>query len=277
MHVDFSAFWASLHHIGQTFIGRLPPLAIAVVVFICFYVLSKIVARLIRRATKGHRENLGVVFARLIAAAVVMLGLLVGLSVVAPSFQASDLIKVLGIGSVAIGFAFQNILQNFLAGLLLLWSEPFRVGDEIKVDTFEGTVEEIQPRATIIKTYDARRVVIPNADLFTHAVTVNTALDNRRWEYEFSLKDGGDLNRIKSVIVDTVKKVSGVLQDPAPVALVAILDDPQTASFKVRVLWWTKANRQHEMLVSYDQVLTAIGEAFKPRLANQNRNQDRAA
>ena len=125
MHVDFSAFWASLHHIGESFIGRLPPLAIAIVVFVCFYVLSKVVSRVIRRATQGHRANLGVVFARLTGAAVVMLGLLVGLAVVAPSFQASDLIKVLGIGSVAIGFAFQNILQNFLAGRLLLWAERF--------------------------------------------------------------------------------------------------------------------------------------------------------
>lgn len=277
MHVNFGAFWNSLHHISESFIGRLPSLAIAIVVFICFYALSKLVGRLIRRATHGHRANLGIVFARLIAAAVVMLGLLVGLAVVAPSFQASDLIKILGIGSVAIGFAFQNILQNFLAGLLLLWSEPFRVGDEIKVDAFEGTVEEIQPRATIIKTYDARRVVIPNADLFTHSVIVNTALENRRWEYEFPLKDGGDLNRVKALIADTVKKVPGVLQDPAPEALVDSLDDPQTASFKVRVLWWTKANREHEMLTSYDQVLTAIAGAFKPRPTNQNRNQDQAA
>jgi small-conductance mechanosensitive channel len=197
-----------------------------------------------------------------------MLGLLVGLAVVAPSFQASDLIKILGIGSVAIGFAFQNILQNFLAGLLLLWSEPFRVGDEIKVDAFEGAVEEIQPRATIIKTYDERRVVVPNADLFTHAVTVNTALDNRRWEYEFPVKNGVDLYRMKRMIAETVKKVPGVLQDPAPQALVAGLDDPQTASFKLRVLWWTKANREYEMLETYDQVLTAIGEALKPRPAN---------
>jgi small conductance mechanosensitive channel len=91
------------------------------------------------------------------------------------------------------------------------------------------------------------------------------------------LKDGDDLNKMKSLIVHTVKKVPGVLADPAPEALVTSLDDPQTASFKVRVLWWTKANRQHEMLNSYDQVLTAIGEALRPRSANQNRNQDRAA
>jgi small conductance mechanosensitive channel len=277
MHVNLGAFWNSLHHITESIIGRLPSLAIGIVVFICFYALSKLVSRLIRRATHGHRANLGVVFARLTGAAVIMLGLLVGLAVVAPSFQASDLIKILGIGSVAIGFAFQNILQNFLAGLLLLWSEPFRVGDEIKVDAFEGTVEEIQPRATIIKTYDERRVVVPNADLFTHSVTVNTAHDNRRWQYEFPVKEGAELNRIKKLLVETVKKVPGLLQDPAPEALVAGLDDPQKASFKLRVLWWTKANREHEMLATYDQVLTVIGEALRPRPAKPERDKNRAA
>jgi len=74
-----------------------------------------------------------------------------------------------------------------------------------------------------------------------------------------------------------VKKVPGLLQNPAPEALVAGLDDPQTASFKLRVLWWTKANREHEMLATYDQVLTAIGEALRPKPANKNQNQNRAA
>jgi len=92
---------------------------------------------------------------------------------------------------VAVGFA-----QNFLAGLLLLWTEPFRVGDEIKLDAFEGTVEEIQTRATIIRTYDERRVVIPNADLFTHSVIVNTALGGRRWEYDLSVQRSERLDEL---------------------------------------------------------------------------------
>lgn len=285
MHANFGAFWNSLHHISQGFISRLPALAIAVFVFFCFYVLSKIVSRLIRRATRGRRENLGVVFARLTAAATIALGLLVALSIVAPSFRASDLVKILGIGSVAIGFAFQNILQNFLAGLLLLWAEPFRVGDEIKVDAFEGAVEEIQTRATIIKTYDERRVVIPNADLFTKSVIVNTAMDLRRWEYDVPIKGPADPDEIKRLIVDTVKKVPGVLSDPAPEALLMNLDDPEMNSFKIHVLWSTKASHQHEMLQSYDQVLTAIGQALRGRAEKRNQKkeqqptpkQDRAA
>jgi small-conductance mechanosensitive channel len=94
---------------------------------------------------------------------------------VAPSFHASDLIKMLGIGSVAIGFAFQNILQNFLAGILLLLQEPFRLGDVISVTGLEGRVDDIQTRATIISTPDGHRAVIPNAVLFTNPVVVSAA------------------------------------------------------------------------------------------------------
>lgn len=103
---------------------------------------------------------------------VVAFGFLIAVSAVAPSFHAADLIKVLGVGSVAIGFAFQNILQNFLAGILLLLQEPFRIGDWITTTGFEGRVEDIQTRATVICSSEGQRIVIPNAVLFTNPVVV---------------------------------------------------------------------------------------------------------
>src|SRR6266700_3633438 len=225
--------WVSAQHMVDNLLARLPSLAVAVVVFLIFYFASVLLSRIILRTTKQRRRNLGVVFARIAGAAVVLLGLLVGFSIVAPSFQATDLIKILGIGSVAIGFAFQNILQNFLAGLLLLWAEPFRVGDQIKLDNFEETVEDIQTRATTIKTYDGKRVVIPNAELFTHSVTVNTAFENRRWEYEFSVRPSEDLATLKKLLVDTVKNIEGVLSSPPPGALVTDLSDDGTGAVKL--------------------------------------------
>ncbi len=264
-------FWDSAHHMVDGFIVRLPAVILGVIVFSLFYLLSLVVSRVIHQATRKYRPNLGMVFARLMGAATILLGLLVAFSVVAPSFQASDLIKVLGIGGVAIGFAFQNILQNFLAGLLLLWAEPFRIGDEIKLDNFEGIVEEIQTRATMIKTYDGRRIVIPNADLFTHSVIINTALDIRRWEYELNLKGIQNLDETKSLIVRSVSRVPGVLSDPHPEALVEDLTDWDAGAVKVKVLWWTKAPRQHEMLTSYDSVLTAIGKTLGHAPADKQR------
>jgi small-conductance mechanosensitive channel len=277
MDLNFGKFWESVHHMADTLISRLPSLLLSILVLVFFYVLSIFVSRTIRRATRRQRQNLGMVFARLAGASTILLGLLVAVSIVAPSFQASDLIKVLGIGGVAIGFAFQNILQNFLAGLLLLWAEPFRIGDEIKIDNYEGTVEEIQTRATIIKTYDERRVVIPNADLFTHSVIVNTAADIRRWEYDFTVKGNFDLAEVKSRVVDAVRKVPGTLSEPSPEVLVLELGDLESNTLKLRILWWTKAPRQHQMLTSYDGVLTAIRQTLERYMAEQNRKRERAA
>src|SRR5258707_2820146 len=277
MNLNFGRLWDSAQHMIDSIMARLPSLVVAIAVFILFYILSIFVRRIIRSATRAHRQNLGMAFARLIGAGIILLGFLVAFSIVAPSFQAGDLIKVLGIGSVAIGFAFQNILQNFLAGLLLLWAEPFRVGDEIKLDPYEGTVEEIQARATIIKTYDQRRVVIPNADLFTHSVIVNTAADIRRWEYDFTVKGNFALVEVKSRVVDAVRKVPGTLSEPSPEVLVLELGELESNALKLRVLWWTKAPRQHQMLTSYDGVLTAIRQTLHQYTAEQNRKSNRAA
>jgi small conductance mechanosensitive channel len=273
--MTFQKFWESARHMVEVVISRLPALILAIVVFLLFYFLSILVSRIIRRSTRGPRANLGMVFARLVGAATILLGFLIAVSIVAPSFQAADLIKILGIGGVAIGFAFQNILQNFLAGLLLLWAEPFRVGDEIKVDNYEGTVEEVQTRATIIKTYDERRVVVPNADLFTHSVTVNTARDVRRWQYDVAVKGVSDLEQTKARIISAVRNIPGVVANPAPEALIVGLIEADPTAFTIRVLWSTRSPRQHQMLSSYDAVLTAIWRTLNRRYDSRDRTAER--
>jgi small conductance mechanosensitive channel len=86
-------------------------------------------------------QGIALLLGRLVHTSIVVIGFLIAFSAVAPSFQAADLVKLLGVGTVAIGFAFQNILQNFLAGILLLLQEPFRLGDLI-------SVTGIDPRTT---------------------------------------------------------------------------------------------------------------------------------
>src|SRR5882762_7634211 len=218
---------AAADHLIDMLLDRLPSLILGAVAFALLYVLSLWAARGVQKLISSQRQNLGVVFGRLTSGVLILLSFLVAFSIVAPTFGAGDLIKILGIGSVAIGFAFQNILQNFLAGLLLLWTEPFRVGDQIRLDPFEGTVEDIETRATTIKTYDGRRVIIPNADLFTHPVTINTAFDARRWESEITVDSAEqDLASLKSRIVQTVQHAEGVLPKPAPEAMAVEMGEP---------------------------------------------------
>lgn len=174
MPVDFSMAWKTAIKIMNELISLLPNIILAIVIFIVFLVAASLADSFTWRFVKKRRSHQGValLLARLVHTTIVVIGFLIGLSVVAPSFQASDLIKVLGIGTVAVGFAFQNILQNFLAGILLLLQEPFQLGDFITVIGIEGDISDIQARATIVNTKDGRQVVIPNAVIFTSPVAV---------------------------------------------------------------------------------------------------------
>ena len=172
--IDFSNAWKSGARILNTAIAMLPNFVIALVILVAFLILGATLKSIVRSFSqrRQYRRNLSLLLGQVVYTVVVVLGFLIALSVVAPSFQAADLIKMLGIGSVAVGFAFQNILQNFLAGILLLIQEPFVLGDWISVTGIEGKVEDIQARATVVLTSEGKHVVIPNAVLFTNPVAV---------------------------------------------------------------------------------------------------------
>lgn len=172
--IDLSNAWRSWDRMVDGAIELLPNLVLALVIFIVFLLIARLARSLVRRISiqRSHHRNLGILLGQLAQLTVVILGFLTAISAIAPSFHAADLIKMLGIGSVAIGFAFQNILQNFLAGILILLQEPFAIGDWINVTGLEGRVEDIQTRATVVATHRDTRIVIPNALLFTNPVVV---------------------------------------------------------------------------------------------------------
>jgi small conductance mechanosensitive channel len=174
MSVDISIAWKTASNILNEILSLLPNLILGMLVFILFLGAASLARSLTRRVTLRRltHQGLALLLARLVHTGIVLVGFLIALSIIAPSFQAADLIKVLGIGTIAIGFAFQNILQNFLAGILLLLQEPFRLGDLISVTGIEGNVSDIQARATVVTTKEGREVIIPNATIFTNPVAV---------------------------------------------------------------------------------------------------------
>lgn len=239
------------------FLARLPYLAVAVLVFVLVCLVAKAVRRLVRRVSARRRRhrNLGLALGRLAQFAIVIMGLLIALVIALPGFTPGRLIELLGLSSVAIGFAFRDVLQNFLAGILILVTEPFRIGDQIVFGSYEGTVEDIQTRATIIKTYDSRRVVIPNAELFTNSVTVNTAYAARRLQYDVGIGYGDDIETAKQLMLEAVSGVAGVLHDPAPDVLVVALAE---SSVIIRVRWWIAPPTRSDALDTQDRVIAAI-------------------
>lgn len=259
--MDFSPAWERLKDIATSLIASIPNLLMGFLVFIVFLVLAQAFRSAVQRAMAQRRQtsNVGLVLGRLAQGFILIAGLLVAITVSVPSFTPADLVGTLGIGSVAIGFAFRDILQNFLAGILILLTEPFHIHDQIVFGAFEGTVEDIQTRATIMRTYDGRRVVIPNADLFMHAVTVNTAYAHRRMQYDIEVDHSADVDAARHLILATMRSIPEVLTDPEPNVLVVAL----TASgVSLRARWWVAPPRRADVLLVQDQVLTAVKQAF---------------
>jgi small conductance mechanosensitive channel len=253
--------WGKVQAMGEGLVLLLPNIAIALIIFVLFFFIAIACRRLVKRVTRRRQQgrNLGLVLGRLSQGLILLGGLFIALSVVFPSFRADDLVQLLGISGVAIGFAFRDILQNFLAGILILLTEPFRIDDQIIFNDFEGTVENIETRATTIRTYDGRRVVIPNAELFTNSVTVNTAFDHRRLEYDIGIGYGDDIATAKRLILEAVRSVPDVLREPAPDALVVNLAD---STINIRARWWIQPPRRADYLDIQDQVLSAIAQTL---------------
>lgn len=261
MGIDFSQAVQQLQKIGNDLIAYLPNMIIALILLLIFILLSRVVRAVVTRLLYRLRKqrNLGIVLGRLSQWTTILLGLLVAAVIVFPAFSPADLVGFLGASGVAIGFAFRDILQNFLSGILLLLTEPFRVGDQIIFDKFEGAVEEIDTRATIIRTYDGRRVIIPNGELFTKSVMVNTAFDNRRVEYDIGIGYGDDIATAKRLILETVAGIDVVLTDPAPDVLVMELGD---FNVSLRVRWWIGPPRRRDALDTRDLVLHHIKDVL---------------
>jgi small conductance mechanosensitive channel len=257
MNDEFSVAWEKVQAMTNGFIALLPNIVLALIVFAIFFLVARTIKTLVKRATRNRRyaRNLGLVLGRLAQGITILVGLFVSLSIVIPTLRAGDLVQLLGISGVAVGFAFRDILQNFLAGILILLTEPFQIDDQIVFKDFEGTVENIETRATTIKTYDGRRIVIPNSELFTNSLTVNTAFEHRRLEYDVGIGYGDDVEQAKQLMLEAMLSVDEVLKDPAPDVLVVALAE---SSVNIRIRWWIKPPRRIDDLRALDHVLRTI-------------------
>lgn len=256
---DYKYAYSAIHQIMSTFWERVPYLLIAITVFLFFWLMSRLFKHFVNKTLSNRgKQNLVLVLNRIGSTFIVFFGFMIALVVAIPGFTPSQLISALGIGSVAIGFAFKDVFQNMLSGILLLLAEPFRIGDEIICGSFEGVVEDIHIRATNIRTIDGRRIVIPNALLYTSAVTVNTAYTRRRCSFNVGIGYNDDIEQAKKIILQTLDNIRTVESTPAPSVMVSSLGD---FAIILTVRWWIDT-KETSIPSSTDQVQALVKNAI---------------
>ncbi len=241
------------------FIRNVPNIVIAILVFILFIYIARFMGRVIRKALKNRgRENFGEILGSFSKWVFLIIGVMLSVTILSPNLSPADLIASLGVSSVAIGFAFKDILQNWLAGILILMRRPFEIGDQIVVNGFEGTVERIETRATIIRQYNGKRIVVPNSEIYTNSVKVITANDLIRSQYDIGVGYDQDREKAISILKETIEKTEGVTQEKP----VDVLPWDQADSWlTVRVRWWTNSDRS-DVVKTFSRVINNTQNAM---------------
>ena len=244
----------------SNFWAVLPQLVIALVVLLLTFGLSRLGSMLIGRllGRMRLRRSLIEVLQMLVSTGVWLLGIMVAVTIIFPSLTPGKIVTAIGLGSIAIGFAFKDIFENFIAGMLILFREPFRLNDYIECQSIEGKVEEITIRDTHVRQTDGQRIVLPNAMLFKNPVIVRTDRDIRRTTIICGVAYGEDVDEARDVIQKAVAKVETV-RDDQPIQIFAQAFGSSSIDFEIT--WWT-GSKPVEIRTSRDQVVAAVKRAL---------------
>lgn len=246
----------SLYELWGSFLTHLPLLIAGIVVLFCTWAAARITDAVLRRSLAGRRFKRGFkdLIRQISAVGVWIVGLMIAAIVIFPGMTPAKALAGLGIGSIAVGFAFKDIVENFLAGILILWRFPFDPGDYIRCGDIVGRVEEITIRMTLIRQTDGELVVLPNAILFKDPVNVLTHESSRRVTVICGVAYHEDVDACRDVIEQAVRSCQ-TIRSEQPVEIFA--QEFASSSINFEVTWWCGPTPL-EVRRSRDEVVAAV-------------------
>jgi len=249
-----------LQDMGEGFVASLPSIAIAIFILFITWILARFAARIsdMLVGRTDLRASLKTLIDTLVKLGIWVAGIFIAAVVVLPGLTAASLLAGLGIGAVAIGFAFQDVFENFLAGVLIMVREKMRIGDVIECEGISGKVEHITLRETHIRKLSGELTVVPNSILFKTPVEIVTDESQRRHEVVVGVSYDTQLDHAASVIRRAVEGVDHVL---ASKGIDIFAQEFNSSSVDFLVRWWAGSSPR-DGWESKDKVIRAIKAAL---------------
>ena len=245
-----------LQEMGEGFIESLPSLAIALFIVLITWIVARFAVK-ISDMIVGRTEiraSLKTLVDTAVRLSIWVIGLFIAAVVVMPDLTPASLLAGLGIGAVAIGFAFQDIFENFFAGILIMLREKMQIGDIIECEGISGKVEHITLRETHVRKLSGELTVVPNSILFKNPVEILTDVEQRRHEVVVGVSYDTNLDHAATVIHRAVEGVSDVL---ASKGIDIFAQEFNSSSVDFLVRWWAGASPRAGW-ESKDKVVRAI-------------------
>ena len=240
-------FLTPLHNTLRNIVSFVPRLLVALVLFALFFAVATAVRRVARRSLEQVKHipwAVRLLIARSIYFLTIFIGILVALSAV--NVNVTTLIASLGVAGFALGFALKDILENFIAGILLLFARPFELQDQVTVGDYEGTVIDIQVRTTSLRTYGDEIVLIPNSKVFTNSVVNHTRLGKRRYTVAFDTSLSADTDLVHRESLRAVQENTEVATEPAPFVRIKSVDSGNDI-LSWQVYYWADPTKAKEV------------------------------
>ncbi|MEQ8712764.1 MAG: mechanosensitive ion channel family protein [Cyclobacteriaceae bacterium] len=248
-------------HWLEALTAMLPNMAVAIIVLLVFYGIAQAVrmvsAKLFERFS--DRGAISSLFSNVFYLITLSIGLIMALNVLHLQQTVTSLLAGAGIIGLAIGFAFQDITANFISGILLAFRKPIRVGDIIETKDFFGTVEKIDLRVTVIRTFQGLHVIIPNKDVFQSPVTNFTKTNDRRIDLEIGVSYAEDLDFVKEVAINSVAKLPYLLEDKE---VQLVYNEFADSSINFTLMIWIRYPDEPGYLTAKSDAIMAVKKAF---------------
>lgn len=240
-------------------VKMLPNLVVSILVLTLFIVAANFIKKIFKRISHRITDNLSLrdLMASILYIIIVTLGGFIALSILKLDGTVKSLLAGAGVIGLALGFAFQEIASNFIAGTMMSIRKPFSIGDLIETNDFLGTVRRIQLRTTQLETLQGQYVMIPNAEVFKKAIINYTQLGKRRIDIPVGVTYDTDLPFAKNVALKAVEK----LEDVSNVTIYYTGFNNSSIDFVIRY-WIDFTNKQADYLQKQDEGIIAIKKAF---------------
>ena len=239
------------------FIAATPKLLTALLIFVLSLYFARLISNFLKRLLQKRRAPAGVVqlLGELALWSIMVAGIITALQ---QFVDVTAFLAGLGILGFTVGFALQDIMKNFAAGVILLLQQPFHVGETIGVKGFDGTVLAIDLRSTEMKATDGRIVILPNADVLANPIINYSRANQRRVELSLNLPHASQPDKVRQIILDAIESVPGFVAEPAPVIVFSSLSDN---AMELNVNFWVDVTK-NDPFHAKDDVLLKVMSAF---------------